>query len=103
MKTYKLGKDGKTPELVKDGDLNWKQDRTVKKDKITSHGVDVTVSTVFLGLDHNWGDGPPILFETMIFGGERDEYQERYSTWGEAEEGHQRAIELVNSITIKDL
>jgi hypothetical protein len=25
------------------------------------------VSTVFLGVDHNWGDGPPLLFETMVF------------------------------------
>lgn len=26
------------------------------------------LSTVFLGLDHNWGEsGPPIIFETMLF------------------------------------
>lgn len=50
------------------------------------------VSTVFLSLDHNWGDGPPILFETMIFGGEHDGYQERYRTWEEAEEGHEIAL-----------
>lgn len=59
----------------------------------------VCVSTVFLGLDHAWYvgyDGPPILFETMIFGGEHDEYQERYHTWDEAKAGHQRAIELIN-------
>ena len=29
----------------------------------------VKVSTVFLGLDHQYGDGPPILWETMVFGG----------------------------------
>jgi hypothetical protein len=58
---------------------------------------DAVVSTVFLGLDHNhFGDGPPILFETMIFGGEHDQYQARYETLAEAEEGHQRALELVN-------
>jgi hypothetical protein len=36
---------------------------------------DLCVSTVFLGLDHSWGDGPPILWETMIFdqaGNEKD-------------------------------
>lgn len=27
----------------------------------------VRVSTVFLGLDHGFGDGPPVLFETMVF------------------------------------
>ena len=30
------------------------------------------VSTVFLGLDHNWsGKGPPVLFETMVFSDDR--------------------------------
>jgi len=86
--------DGKTPVLC---DLmTWAQEfktsnRTVAKTKIW----DVLISTVFLGLDHNWGDGPPILFETMVFGGELDQEQERYSTWEEAEVGHQRMVEMV--------
>ena len=54
----------------------------------------IKVSTVFLGMDHNWGEGPPLLFKTMIFGGKNDEYQERYSTWEEAEEGHKKACKL---------
>lgn len=58
---------------------------------------DIHVSTVFLGLNHQYGDGPPLLFETMIFGGDHDNYQERYCTWAEAEEGHKRAVALVNS------
>lgn len=42
---------------------------------------DAVVSTVFLSHDHNFtGIGPPILWETMIFGGPHDEYQERYHT-----------------------
>jgi hypothetical protein len=53
------------------------------------------VSTVFLGLDHNFDDqGPPILFETMIFSGEHDGYQERYATREEALIGHARALDL---------
>lgn len=61
----------------------------------------VTVSTVFLTLNHNFArQGPPILFETMIFGGEHDGYQERYSTWEEAEEGHSRAIDLIFEVNI---
>ena len=52
------------------------------------------VSTVFLGLDHSFGGGKPLLFETMIFGGKHDEYQERCSTWEEAEEMHKRAVKL---------
>lgn len=55
----------------------------------------VHVSTVFLGINHNFGEGEPLLFETMIFGGKHDQYQERYSTWEEAEKGHQIAIDLV--------
>ena len=56
------------------------------------------VSTVFLGIDHNlFGTGKIILFETMIFGGKHNDYQERYSTWEEAEKGHKRALRLVRA------
>ena len=65
-------------------------DRTVAK---SSKG-DMRVSTVFLGLDHQWGNGSPLLFETMIFGGEHDQYQERCATWEEAEAMHANACEL---------
>lgn len=53
------------------------------------------VSTVFLGLDHNFsGHGGPLLFETMIFGGPESDYQERYETWDEAVAGHALAVEI---------
>ena len=53
----------------------------------------VYVSTVFLGIDHrHFGSGPPILFETMIFGGELDGHQWRYSSWDDAETGHQAVV-----------
>jgi len=56
----------------------------------------VTISTVFLGIDHNYADtGPPILFETMIFGGEHNQKCWRYATYTEAEQGHKEAVELV--------
>jgi hypothetical protein len=57
---------------------------------------DCRVSTVFLrGVDHQlWPGGPPLLFETMVFGGVLDREQERYSTWDEAEEGHRHWVEL---------
>lgn len=54
---------------------------------------DVTVSTVFLSIDHQWGDGPPLIFETMVFGGPLDSECERYSTEQEAIEGHERWVE----------
>jgi hypothetical protein len=50
------------------------------------------ISTVFLGLDHNWRGGEPILFETVIFGGPLDASQWRYSSYDEAERGHAEAV-----------
>jgi len=63
--------------------------RVVKKTEV-ANGVEV--STVFLGIDHQFGDGDPLLFETMIFGGERDGYQDRYSTWDEALKAHEAIV-----------
>ncbi len=51
------------------------QNRSVALDQIGASRI----STVFLGLDHRFGgdSGPPILWETMVFGGPLDEEQER--------------------------
>ncbi len=46
------------------------------------------VSTVFLGLDHNFMGGKPLLFETMVFGSDGELDMKRYATWKEAETGH---------------
>lgn len=54
---------------------------------------EVTVSTVWLGLDHSFVSGPPVIFETMLFGGAQDGECERYSTEAEAIAGHQRWVE----------
>ena len=53
------------------------------------------VSTVFLGLDHNFGDGSPLLFGTMVFkgGSSLNGNTERYGTWKKAEAGHTRMVE----------
>jgi hypothetical protein len=56
---------------------------------------DVVVSTVFLGLDHSWGDHKPELFETMVFINGSSGDMERYSTWDEAEAGHDRWVAKV--------
>lgn len=93
---YKLGKDRKTPvscDLMECARAIEK-DRVVSKDELPGG---VLVSTVFLGLDHSFGSGPPILFETMIFGGPHDGYQERYSSWDEAEKGHKKALAKVGT------
>jgi hypothetical protein len=54
------------------------------------------VSTVFLSINHGYM-GTDLWFETMIFGGEHDDFQERYETWEEAEAGHARAVQLATS------
>jgi hypothetical protein len=59
------------------------------------NGNEISVSTVFLGLDHSWDNQGLILWETMIFGGINDQYQERYNSYEDALEGHQRAIDLI--------
>ncbi len=51
-----------------------------------------TISTVFLGLDHSFGNGSPILFETLVFGGVFNGYMERYASWDEAVAGHERVL-----------
>jgi len=57
------------------------------------------VSTVFLGLDHAFGGGPPLLFETLIFdSSQHDVYQRRYSTWDKAQAGHARAVARLNAL-----
>lgn len=59
----------------------------------------VLVSTVFLVLDHDFsGEGPPRVFETMIFrDGKADDFQRRYATWDEAMAGHLEAVEAVKA------
>jgi hypothetical protein len=76
-------------------------EHTVRLTRVGRHFV----STVFLGLDHRWGDGPPLLFETMIYTKvvaknpwDRRawlDYQRRCSTWIEAEKQHEAAVEHV--------
>ena len=51
------------------------------------------VSTIFLGVDHRFiGEGPPLVFETMVFRGGDPQMTWRYSTWEEAEEGHKSIV-----------
>lgn len=63
---------------------------------VTEVADGVVVSTVFLGMDHRYsiyGEGEPLLFETMVFNDYGDDgTQERYSTWEEAEAGHARIV-----------
>lgn len=95
---YTLAPDGRTP--IREPDLlKWAQwfetaDRHVAEDTCR----EVRVSTVFLGLNHRLiGSGPPILWETLIVGGERDGDMERYTSYEDAVEGHARYVQLACS------
>ena len=52
------------------------------------------ISTVWLGLNHQYGDGPPLKFETMIFDEQNNGEDigcQRYSTKEQAIAGHEDA------------
>lgn len=55
------------------------------------------VSTVFLTVDHGFGRGAPVLFETMVFGGDHDGEQWRYRSWDDAEAGHRAVVDALRS------
>jgi hypothetical protein len=80
------------PDLMAWGKWMEEAERLVRSTEIQG----IYVSTVFLGLDHNFGGGPPLVFETMVFD-KNDEggYCERCSTWAQAEIQHTRACEIV--------
>ena len=62
---------------------------------------DATISTVWLGLNHNYGDGAPLIFETLVFDGALDGNMMRYATIDEAREGHQQMVnEVMGSIGV---
>jgi hypothetical protein len=73
------------------------KNRRVARDQIVGvRGGATVVSTMFLGVDHNFGfAGPPLLWETLIMGGEYDGYMRRYSTRASALKGHAKAVEIV--------
>ena len=82
----------KAVDIFEWGMFMQKKDRIVKQETLPNG---IQVSTVFLGLDHNYGGGRPILFETMVFGaGEEgfDNDMDRYHTWIEAVAGHIRMV-----------
>jgi hypothetical protein len=90
----------KKPVLVEDI-LVWaksfeeRDSRKVKFDSFSGKEK-MNVSTIFLGIDHNFEtEGDPVLFETMIFGGYYGEYQMRYCTWDESEKGHVEAVKMI--------
>jgi hypothetical protein len=100
---YILDADGRTAIAV--DWLAWARwFEAAAADRIVARTIigDATVSTVFLGLNHQYGDGPPLIFETLVFAGALDGEMERYSTWEEAEQGHQAMVKRVTEAQATD-
>lgn len=64
--------------------------------KRTDLGDGVEVSTVWTGTDYGDGD-PPLIFETMVFGGEWDDARWRYATKEEAWAHHDEVVAALRS------
>lgn len=73
--------------------IEWftKADRNIKKTIVN----DVMVSTVFLGINHSFNPDDILIFETMVFGGHCDGLIDRYCTYDEALEGHEKICSVV--------
>lgn len=75
-----------------------KDNRVVAQNDFEFDGKEYWMSTVDLGVDHQFGEGPPLYFETMIFprGTFRDMYCNRYT---DRETAHERHAQLFKNIT----
>ena len=104
MTYYKLAADGRTPIPVDDV-IEWSkffgdtEARVVKQEDFPD---EVRVSTVFLGIDHGFGfrrgaTYQPVLWETMIFNGPHDGWQDRATSYDDAIQCHKHAVHLVLS------
>lgn len=104
---YKYRLDGHTPVPVDDV-LEWADHAEVRYEamrhglpdpwRVARHhlgpdGEAGWISTVFLGLDHQWLDGPPLLFETMTFTyNEKADRTYRTPTWDAALAMHDQVV-----------
>jgi hypothetical protein len=75
----------------------------IAKDVLVINELPVEISTVWLGIDHNFGRPPPLIFETMVFGPgtPSDLYQDRYSTEEQARQGHQHVLDKLSTIPLQ--
>jgi hypothetical protein len=99
LELYILDADGNPvpePDLFKWAKWFSTADRNVAKANVG----DAHISTIFLGLNHQWFRGPPLLWETMIFWPTRDDLNNecwRYASRADALVGHDAACALVRA------
>lgn len=93
--------DDKGEPVPATGLMQWERQyinplRKVKQEWIKN----VRISTIFLGLDHAWGGGPPLLWETMTFSNRKNWNQECRRCAGgreQAEAMHAQMCDLVKT------
>ena len=99
MENYILDENGqpvREPNLLRWAEWfdNLRHQRVLAIDKLPNG---VTVSTVFLSVNHRFtGHGPPVLWETMIFGGDHDREMWRYDSREKARAGHAEAVRIAS-------
>lgn len=91
--------EGDTVIPITDGDMWAEWFQGTNRRVAYTEDDDWEVITSFLGLNHQFGDGPPLWFETMVFGGKLNEEQARYTTIEEARAGHERMVARVREAT----
>jgi hypothetical protein len=84
---------GKWARLMEEKNEHWERVFRVEETSLPDGKL---VSTVWTGLNHQYGDGPPLIFETMVFT-QKDQPRTdidslRYSTEEEARAGHAEMV-----------
>lgn len=99
MNTYILGSNNEVVPVPFDKWIEWEKKnpdrRIISRNRVFIGDEEILVSTVFLGLDHSRNGGPPLVFETMVFGGINSDWQDRYTNYRDACEGHLKVLEAV--------
>lgn len=113
---YKLNPDGTTEPCTIEEWSQWMAGEGGDKHIAETFTHSCRVSTVFLGINHAFGRGAPVLFETMVFEnqprlrrsadgwemGFSSLYGIRYRTVDEARAGHAKVVQLLESLTTVD-
>lgn len=69
------------------------EDNDYKRVALTELPNGRRISTVWLGLNHSFDGGKPLIFETMVFSNDKtDGDMDRYSTLEEAQKGHEKFV-----------
>ena len=91
MGSYILNDDNEPLETDLISGAQWFAENSDRRRVAYTELPNCQVSTVFLGVDHSFNGGPPVLWETMVFGLE-NEFMERYTSHADALAGHAEIV-----------